>query len=121
MQYDLNELEQKSLDELREIAASMGLKTKRSQSLREICYGILDAQADNRAKEVQAREDAKAERRVGRPRKNAAKPAQAETAAETPQTPSPGRPACSRPKRAPYPAAGRTPARAVPRNRTIAP
>lgn len=88
MQYDLNELEQKSLDELREIAASMGLKTKRSQSLREICYGILDAQADNRAKEVQAREDAKAERRVGRPRKNAPKPAQAETTAETaPQAP----------------------------------
>lgn len=85
MQYDLNELEQKSLEELREIAASMGLKTKRSQSLREICYGILDAQADNRAKEVQARVDAKAERRVGRPRKNAPKPAQAEAMAETPQ------------------------------------
>ncbi len=87
MQYDLNELEQKSLDELREIAASMGLKTKRSQSLREICYGILDAQADNRAKEVQAREDAKAERRVGRPRKNAPKPAQAEAAEPAPKAP----------------------------------
>ena len=90
MQYDLNELEQKSLEELREIAASMGLKTKRSQSLREICYGILDAQADNRAKEVQARVDAKAERRVGRPRKNAPKPAQAEATAETPQAPAAG-------------------------------
>ncbi len=63
MQYDLNELERMTLDEVREIAVSMGLKPKRSQSLREICYGILDAQADNRAKEVQAREDAKAERK----------------------------------------------------------
>lgn len=64
MQYDLNELERMTLDEVREIAVSMGLKPKRSQSLREICYGIIDAQADNRAKEVQAREDAKAERKT---------------------------------------------------------
>ncbi len=64
MQYDLNELERMTLDEVREIAVSMGLKPKRTQSLREICYGILDAQADNRAKEVQAREDAKAERKT---------------------------------------------------------
>ncbi len=66
MQYDLNELERMTLDEVREIAVSMGLKPKRTQSLREICYGILDAQADNRAKEVQAREDAKAERKTRR-------------------------------------------------------
>lgn len=66
MQYDLNELERMTLDEVREIAVSMGLKPKRTQSLREICYGILDAQADNRAKEVQAREDAKAERNTRR-------------------------------------------------------
>ena len=67
MQYDLNELERMTLDEVREIAVSMGLKPKRTQSLREICYGILDAQADNRAKEVQAREDAKAERKKTSP------------------------------------------------------
>lgn len=66
MQYDLNELERMTLDEVREIAVSMGLKPKRTQSLREICYGILDAQADNRAKEVQAREEAKAERKTRR-------------------------------------------------------
>lgn len=66
MQYDLNELERMTLDEVREIAVSMGLKPKRTQSLREICYGILDAQADNRAKEVQAREDAKAEKKTRR-------------------------------------------------------
>ncbi len=63
MQYDLNKLERMTLDEVREIAVSMGLNPKRSQSVREISYSILDAQADNRAKEVQAREDARTERR----------------------------------------------------------
>ena len=53
-----------TLDEVRAIAEQMGLKPRRSQSLREISYAILDAQADNRAREVQAKEDAKAEKRV---------------------------------------------------------
>ena len=53
-----------TLEEVRAIAEQMGLKPRRSQSLREISYAILDAQADNRAREVQAKEDAKAERRV---------------------------------------------------------
>ena len=48
-----------TLDEVREIAVSMGLKPRRSQSLREISYAILDAQADNRAAVVQAKEDAR--------------------------------------------------------------
>ena len=64
MQYDLNKLERMTLDEVREIAESMGLKPRRSQSIREISYSILDAQADNRAREVQAKEDAKVEKRV---------------------------------------------------------
>ena len=64
MQYELNKLERMTLEEVREIAEQMGLKTRRSQSLREISYAILDAQADNRAREVQAKEDAKAEKRV---------------------------------------------------------
>ena len=64
MQYELNKLERMTLDEVRAIAEQMGLKPRRSQSLREISYAILDAQADNRAREVQAKEDAKAERRV---------------------------------------------------------
>ncbi len=66
MQYDLNKLERMTLDEVREIAVSMGLKPKRTQSVREISYDILDAQADNRAQEVQARETAKAERKSKR-------------------------------------------------------
>ena len=46
-----------TLDEVREIAVNMGLSPKRSQSLREISYAILDAQADKRAAITQAKED----------------------------------------------------------------
>ena len=57
MQYDLQKLERMTLDEVREIAVNMGLSPKRSQSLREISYAILDAQADKRAAITQAKED----------------------------------------------------------------
>ena len=60
MQYELQKLERMSLDEVREIAVSMGLNPRRSQSIREISYAILDAQADNRAAVVQAKEEARA-------------------------------------------------------------
>ncbi|MGM9837821.1 MAG: transcription termination factor Rho [Paludibacteraceae bacterium] len=66
MQYDLNKLERMTLDEVREIAVSMGLNPRRSQSIREISYSILDAQADNRAREVQAKEDSRAIRRANK-------------------------------------------------------
>ena len=56
-----------SLEEVREIAESMGLKPRRSQSIREISYAILDAQADNRAAVVQAKEDERAA--AGKPSK----------------------------------------------------
>ena len=59
MQYELQKLERMTLDEVREIAVSMGLSPRRSQSIREISYAILDAQADNRAAVVQAKEDAR--------------------------------------------------------------
>ena len=49
-----------SLDEVREVAISMGLSPRRSQTVREISYAILDAQADNRAAITQAKEDARA-------------------------------------------------------------
>ena len=64
MQYDLSKLERMTLDEVREIAQQMGIKTRRSQGIREISYLILDAQADNRAAEVQAKIEAKAERKA---------------------------------------------------------
>ena len=60
MQYELQKLERMSLEAVREIAESMGLKPRRSQSIREISYAILDAQADNRAAVVQAKEEARA-------------------------------------------------------------
>ena len=60
MQYELQKLERMSFDEVREIAESMGLKPRRSQSIREISYAILDAQADQRAAQTQAKEDARA-------------------------------------------------------------
>jgi transcription termination factor Rho len=60
MQYELQKLERMSLDDVREIAKSMGLSPRRSQSIREISYAILDAQADNRAAVVQAKEEARA-------------------------------------------------------------
>ncbi len=67
MQYELQKLERMSLDEVREIAVSMGLNPRRSQSIREISYAILDAQADNRAAIVQAKEEARAA--AGKPAK----------------------------------------------------
>ena len=67
MQYELQKLERMTLDEVREIAISMGLNPRRSQSIREISYAILDAQADQRAAVVQAKEDARAE--AGQPAK----------------------------------------------------
>ena len=48
-----------SLDEVREIAVSLGLNPRRTHTVREISYAILDAQADNRAAAVQAKEDAR--------------------------------------------------------------
>ena len=60
MQYELQKLERMTLDEVREIAVSMGLSPRRSQTVREISYAILDAQADNRAAAVQAKEEARA-------------------------------------------------------------
>ena len=60
MQYDLQKLERMSLEQVREIAQEMGLSPRRSQSIREISYAILDAQADKRAAVVQAKEEARA-------------------------------------------------------------
>ena len=60
MQYDLQKLERMSLEQVREIAQEMGLSPRRSQSIREISYAILDAQADQRAAVVQAKEEARA-------------------------------------------------------------
>ena len=59
MQYDMQKLGRMTLEQLTEIAASFGLKVARNASLQSIIYNILDAQADKRGAEVQAKEDAK--------------------------------------------------------------
>ncbi|MBR1427289.1 MAG: transcription termination factor Rho [Paludibacteraceae bacterium] len=64
MQYDMNKLEQMTLEELTEAANALGLKPRRTHTPKMIMYQILDAQADKRAADVQAREDAREERRA---------------------------------------------------------
>ena len=59
MQYDMQKLGRMTLEQLKEIANSFGLKVGRNASLQSIIYDILDAQADKRGAEVQAKEDAK--------------------------------------------------------------
>ena len=48
-----------TLEQLTEIAGTFGIKVRRNASLQSIIYDILDAQADRRGAEVQAKEDAK--------------------------------------------------------------
>ena len=48
-----------TLEQLTEIAETFGIKVRRSASLQSIIYDILDAQADKRGAEVQAREEAR--------------------------------------------------------------
>ena len=59
MQYDMQKLGRMTLEQLTEIAKSYGLKVRRGASLQSIIYDILDAQADKRGAEVQAKEEAK--------------------------------------------------------------
>ena len=59
MQYDMQKLGRMTLDQLTEIAGTFGIKIRRGASLQSIIYDILDAQADQRGAEVQAREEAK--------------------------------------------------------------
>ena len=59
MQYDMQKLGRMTLEQLTEIAKSFGLKVGRNASLQSVIYNILDAQADKRGAEVQAKEDAK--------------------------------------------------------------
>ena len=55
----MQKLGRMTLEQLTEIASSFGLKVGRNASLQSIIYDILDAQADKRGAEVQAKEDAK--------------------------------------------------------------
>ena len=59
MQNDMQKLGRMTLEQLTEVAESFGIKVRRNASLQSIIYDILDAQADKRGAEVQAKEDAK--------------------------------------------------------------
>ena len=59
MQYDMQKLGRMTLEQLTEIAGEFGIKVRRNASLQSVIYDILDAQADRRGAEVQAKEDAK--------------------------------------------------------------
>ena len=59
MQYDMQKLGRMTLEQLTEVAESFGIKVRRNDSQQTIIYNILDAQADKRGAEVQAKEDAK--------------------------------------------------------------
>ena len=59
MQYDMQKLGRMTLEQLTEVAEAFGLKVRRGASLQSIIYEILDAQADKRGAEAQAREEAK--------------------------------------------------------------
>ena len=59
MQYDMQKLGRMTLEQLTEIAKTFDIKVRKDASLQSIIYDILDAQADRRGAEVQAKEDAK--------------------------------------------------------------
>ncbi len=108
--YDINNLEKKKLDELKEIAKGMGIRRAYSKAKRELIYEILDLQAEQDAKRnIRAGEEKKEQdassrqstkrRRSRRPREQSEDPpavqAQAQEPAvtgETRQTPSGSRP-----------------------------
>ena len=73
MQYDMQKLGRMTLEQLTEIAHSFRLKVGRNASLQSIIYDILDAQADKRGAEVQAKEDAKQAKSEEKKRKKRAR------------------------------------------------
>jgi len=68
MQYDMKKLERMTLDELKETAKSMGIKVRNTKNAQLLIYEILDAQADQKAEMVQAKEDAKVQAKGERKR-----------------------------------------------------
>ena len=59
MTYDMNQLGQLSLDELKKVAKEFGLKVKRGAEAQDLIYEILDAQAIRHAAEVEAKAEAR--------------------------------------------------------------
>ena len=68
MQYDMKRLERMTLDELKEAAKGLGIRVRNTKNQQLLIYEILDAQADQKAEKVQAKEDVKAIKKDGAPR-----------------------------------------------------
>ena len=66
MQYDMQKLGRMTLEQLIEIAQQFDLKVGRGATEQSVIYQILDAQADKHGAEVQARAEAREERRKGK-------------------------------------------------------
>ena len=66
MQYDMQKLGRMTLEQLVEIAQKFDLKVGRGATEQSVIYQILDAQADKHGAEVQARAEAREERRKGK-------------------------------------------------------
>ena len=66
MQYDMQKLGRMTLEQLTEIAQTFDIKVGRNAETQSVIYQILDAQADKHGAEVQARADAREERRKGK-------------------------------------------------------
>ena len=66
MQYDMQKLGRMTLEQLTEIAQKFDLKVGRGATEQSVIYQILDAQADKHGAEVQARAEAREERRKGK-------------------------------------------------------
>lgn len=61
MAYGMTKLERFTLDELIELAKTFGIKTNKNITQQSLIYAILDAQADQKAIQVQAQVDARGE------------------------------------------------------------
>ena len=68
MTYDMTKLGQLSLDELKQVAKDFGVKVKRGADQQTLIYGILDAQADQHAQEVEAKAESRTPRKRERTR-----------------------------------------------------
>lgn len=61
MAYDMQKLEQMTLEELTELVKSFGLHIGKNPTRQSLIYDVLDAQADQKAQQVQAKVDARGE------------------------------------------------------------
>ena len=69
MIYDIKKLEQMTLEELQALATELGIKVRKGHTQKMLVYSILDAQADQKAASVEAKEQAKLEKQVAKTEK----------------------------------------------------